>query len=97
MSNHVHLLIRRHRDKAETMIEAFWAALGEAIRALPGVPAGHPIWSRDPYKRFKDTPERVRDCIDYINSNPLKAGEPPQHWPFVQPYNNWPFHKRRRG
>ncbi len=96
MNNHVHLLIRRHRDKAEAMIDALWEMLGDAIRALPDVPEDHPVWSRDPYKQFKSTPEQVWSCIDYINGNPRQAGKPPQHWPFVQPYNNWPFHNCRK-
>jgi len=95
MSNHVHLLIRRHRDKAERMIDTLWASLGEAIRSFPGVPAEHPVWAKDPYKKFKDTPEAMRECVAYIENNPLHAGEPPQRWPFVTPYNNWPFHNKK--
>ena len=36
--------------------------------------------------------DEVRQTIGYIERNPLKIGLPPQAWPFVQPYDNWPLH-----
>ena len=95
MSNHAHLLIRRHRDRAEEMIEVLWKTSAAVLRALPDVPDDHPIWALDPYKRYKNTPDEVRQCIQYIRDNPLQVAEPPQHWPFVTAYDGWPYHKRK--
>lgn len=30
--------------------------------------------------------------ITYMNRNPLPLGLPPQSWPFVTAYDNWPLH-----
>jgi hypothetical protein len=43
---------------------------------------------------FLNTPAEVRSRIAYVERNPVKDGLPPQKWPFVVEYNNWPFHKR---
>jgi len=32
--------------------------------------------------------------VRYIETNPAKEGLAPQHWPFVKPYDGWPFSKR---
>jgi hypothetical protein len=32
--------------------------------------------------------------VRYIQDNPTKARLSAQHWGFVRPYDNWPFHKR---
>jgi hypothetical protein len=95
MSNHAHLLIRRHLDKAEKMIRRFWDAGAVVLRACRDVPDDHPVWALDPYKRFKSTPDEVRQCIQYIHDNPLQVGEPPQDWPFVVPYDGWPHHRQK--
>jgi hypothetical protein len=41
---------------------------------------------------FLKTPDEVRSRIQYVERNPEKEGLPSQHFPFVHPYNNWPFH-----
>ena len=95
LSNHVHLVIRRHRDDALTMWHRFADATRLRLREFPEVENNHPVWSERPYKVFLSTPEAVRSCIGYVESNPEKEGLPPQEFEFVQVYNNWPFHKKR--
>jgi REP element-mobilizing transposase RayT len=95
LKNHLHLCIRKHRADAKTMLEKLDVATREALRGLPDVPADHPIWAERPYKRFLFTPEDVRRVIAYIERNPVKEGLERQAWPFVVPYDGWPFHKRR--
>jgi REP element-mobilizing transposase RayT len=79
MSNHVHMVIRRHRDDALAM----WRAVADnsrgALHEFPDVGCNHPVWSTRPYKVFLRTPE--------------KEGLSAQRYDFVQSYNNWPFHK----
>lgn len=94
--NHGHLCVRVHRDDAIAMRDAFANAARAAALALGAVDPRHPVWSSRPYKVFLDAPDAVRAEVDYIRKNPMKEGLPEQHWEFVQPYDGWPFHKRKR-
>ena len=95
MPDHVHLLIRKHRDQAETMIENLQAATRNMLIATDGIlPAEHPVWTAGGWKRFLGSPDAVRSVIHYIDGNPTKIGRPAQAWPFVKKYDGWPFHKR---
>jgi REP element-mobilizing transposase RayT len=93
-SNHVHFCIRAHRDSAEQMWARLAGAGMEAMRQFPDIAPDHPVWSAAPWKVFLYTPVEVGDRVGYIERNPVKEGLAPQHWPFVQPYNNWPLHRR---
>ncbi len=94
LSNHVHLVIRRHRDDALTMWHRFADATRLRLREFKDLSTEHPIWAERPYKVFLCTPRRVRTCIRYVERNPEHEGLVAQHFDFVQPYNNWPFHKQ---
>jgi REP element-mobilizing transposase RayT len=93
LSNHAHMVIRRHRDDALVM----WHTLAEAARLalfeFSDIGANHPVWSNRPYKVFLRTPEEVCGRIEYVELNPEKEGLPKQRYDFVQSYDNWPFHK----
>jgi REP element-mobilizing transposase RayT len=93
LSNHAHLVIRRHRDDALTMWEVFADEARTRLSLFAEIDADHPIWSSRPYKVFLRTPDEVRGRIQYVEHNPAKEGFERQHYDFVQPYNNWPFHK----
>lgn len=90
MPDHVHLLIRRHREMAETMI----AHLQEATRAAL-IEAGkrsqtHPVWTKGTgWKGFLNTARDFERTIKYIRENPLEIGWPEQRWTFVTPYDGW--------
>jgi REP element-mobilizing transposase RayT len=90
MPDHVHVLIRRHRDWAETMITQFQEATRTALidtgKRLPT----HPVWTKGPgWKRFPNTRREFERTIKYINSNPEEMGLPAQTWDFVTPYDGW--------
>ncbi len=90
LRNHAHLVIRRHRRKAQEMIPAFWSVSREALQAA-GLAAGdHPVWSRDPYVAYKNDPRAVRAAIGYIQRNFTKHRVASQTWDFVVPYDGWP-------
>lgn len=95
MPDHVHLVIRKHKDRAETMIDKLQELtrlrLGESALRAPD----HPTWARGGYKVFLDTPDDVRRTIRYIEQNPVKQRLAVQRWPFITPYDNWPHHKNR--
>ena len=52
----------------------------------------HPVWDDPGWKVFLDHPDDVWRTLRYIDGNPAKLRMPPQHWPFVVEYNNWPLH-----
>jgi REP element-mobilizing transposase RayT len=93
LKNHAHVVIRRHRDDALMIWNAFADASRPRLREFPDVRHDHPIWSTRPYKVFLRTPDEVRSRIVYVNRNPRKEGLLEQPQDFVQSYDNWPYHK----
>lgn len=90
MPDHVHMLIRRHRDHAEDMIEHMQNASRAALYETGKREAPHPVWADGPgWKGFLNTRQDFEREIEYIKQNPIKIGWPMQHWPFVQPYTGW--------
>jgi len=89
MPDHVHLLIRRHRDKAEQMIENLQNATRTGLIDALGRPENHPVWGGPGWKVFLNTRDDMQRIVDYIRNNPKKAGLPPQPWRFVTPYEGW--------
>jgi len=97
MPDHVHILIRRHRDRSEEMV----VRLQEATRLLIqrdhaerwcGSPEeAHPVWGGPGWKVFLDHPQDIRRTIRYIEENPVKIHRPVQRWDFITPYDGWPF------
>jgi REP element-mobilizing transposase RayT len=96
LPDHVHLVIRKHRDRAETMIETLQESTRLRLSTCDFIPPDHPVWTKGGYKRFLDSPEAVRTVIRYVENNPVKSALPPQRWPFVTPYNGWPFGPKPR-
>src|SRR5262245_48858137 len=102
--NHIHLLIRTHKDDSLTM----WNCFAESVRlrltsassveprlCFPDeISPHHPVISARPSKVFLFEPDEVWDTIDYIKKNPLKEGLPAQTWEFVSAYDNFPFHRK---
>ena len=91
MPDHVHLVIRKHRDKAEEMIERFQNATREAIHNLPQSRFSfeHPVWGGPGWKVFLNSREEMKRTIKYVEQNPVKIGQPVQRWEFVMPYDGW--------
>ncbi|MGI9457934.1 MAG: transposase [Aeoliella sp.] len=94
LSNHVHMVIRKHRDDALTMRNTLAEVSRLRFRRELNLSPTHPVWADRPFKVFLYTPEDIRRCVRYVEQNPEKEGLPPQSYDFVTPYNNWPFHKK---
>ena len=86
LSNHAHLVIRKHRDRAEEMLGAFIGMSKSRLRAMGDIPEGHPIWSDDWYKKFLFTPAEVTRTVRYVERNPEKSDLAPQLHEFIRPY-----------
>ena len=93
MPDHVHILLRKHKHQAEDMIENLRTHSRLRLSDHGLRTSNHPTWTSGAgWKVFLDDPSEVHRTIDYIANNPIEIGAPPQHWPFVTPYNNWPLH-----
>ena len=92
MPDHVHLVIRKHRDLAEEMIEKIQALSRKRLVECGLREVEHPTWTRGGWKVFLDHPDEVWRTIRYIENNPVKVRLPAQCWPFVSKYDNWPLH-----
>ncbi len=89
MPDHVHLLIRKHRDMAETMIGHLQEASRGTVLGLGRREQGHPVWGGPGWKVYLSSRDDITRTVQYIQENPPKAGRPPQHWPFVKEYDGW--------
>jgi REP element-mobilizing transposase RayT len=94
LPDHVHLVIRKHRDLAEQMIRKLQWESAEHVRRLGLRDDDHPVWGGPGWKVFLDSPHDIRRTIPYVENNPIKMRLPRQTFPFVVPYDNWPLHRR---
>jgi REP element-mobilizing transposase RayT len=89
MPDHVHALIRRHRDRAEDMIDTLQRASREQLIAAERRAVTHPVWGGPGWKVFLSTQRDIERVVHYIRLNPIKIGLPEQYWDFVKPYDGW--------
>jgi REP element-mobilizing transposase RayT len=89
MPDHIHVLIRKHRDKAEEMIAHLQDASKQSLRKEGVVSATHPVWGGPGWKVFLNSASDVYRTIEYIRRNPIPLRKPVQEWDFVQPYDGW--------
>ena len=92
MPDHVHLIVRRHKHKAEEMIDNLQEASRLRLSRLGLRQVDHPVWVEGGWKGFLDHPDAIRRTIRYVENNPLKAGLSAQRWSFVSEYDGWPLH-----
>jgi REP element-mobilizing transposase RayT len=93
MPDHVHVLIRKHKEQAEEMVDAFRQASRERLIAADFRSADHPTWSDGTARTvYLDHPDQVRRTMQYIEENPLPLHLPIQRWPFAKVYDGWPLH-----
>ena len=91
LSNHMHVLVRRHRLKGDQMHALMRNACIQTLREQGLVPRDHPVLSARACDVFKDDVLSVRTCVSYINDNFPKHRLPVEIYPFVKPYDDWPF------
>ncbi len=86
LRNHIHLLLRTHRDDSLTMLCNIAEDSHDALHERRLAPVDHPVWSARPHKVYLKTSDDLRGRIKYVNDNPMKEGLPPQRWDFVTPF-----------
>lgn len=89
MPDHVHVLIRKHRDRGETMIENLQTASRELLRERGHRDEEQPVWGGPGWVVFLETPADIRRVIRYVELNPVKIGWPVQNWNWVTEYDGW--------
>ena len=89
MPDHVHALIRKHRDKAEAMIERLQDGSRTALIEAGARIADHPVWGGPGWKVFLNSRADIEHIVRYIQNNPTKAGLPEPRWDFVKKYDGW--------
>lgn len=90
LSNHIHILIRRHKLRAQDMLSVFRDAIRSTITFTGSCPKDHPVLSDNACHIFKSSPAPVRACVTYIEDNYRKHGIARAHTPFVETYDGWP-------
>ncbi len=94
MPDHAHFVIDEFRLQMETVSNMLKGAATKALNRA-GV---HPFaryttpgqrvpkcWAEGQWDRWIQDEADLRACILYVEENPIKAGLPPQRWPFVTP------------
>ncbi len=89
MPDHVHMLIRKHKDYAEDMIAFLQNDTWQRFMDEKRRPSDHPVWGGPGWKVYLDSREDMERTVRYIRDNPVKAGRQPQMWDFVQEYDGW--------
>jgi len=93
MPDHIHILVRKHKDQAEEMVERFKEASRVRMIDAGQRAITHPTWlAGHGWKVYLDHPDDIRRTIRYVEQNPIKDGLPAQVWPFVKEYDGWPLH-----
>ncbi|HMO85818.1 MAG TPA: hypothetical protein PKC18_12965 [Lacipirellulaceae bacterium] len=91
MPDHVHLVVRKHRLRAEEMIARLQQAARLLLQQGGLAPSDHPVWTRGGWRVFLDSPSAGQLRGGYVQRNPVKAGLAPQPWAFVRHYDGWPL------
>jgi REP element-mobilizing transposase RayT len=95
LPDHAHIVLRKHRDRAEEMIGTLNEASRLRLSSARFVQFEHPVWTGGGWKSFLDSPAAVSAAVRYVEKNPVKSGLGTQYWPFVQPYDGWTFKPRK--
>jgi REP element-mobilizing transposase RayT len=95
MPDHVHLVIGRYQNDIEFVAGFLKRAAtrrlnDEGLHPLQGCRQANgrtpSPWVVGGWHVYLNLPQDVRSRVQYVEGNPIKAGLPPQSWPFVRPY-----------
>jgi len=93
MPDHIHILIRKHKHSAETMIANLKQRSRLRLSEAHPKFRDHPTWTAGHgWQVFLEHPDAVERTIRYIEKNPDGMRLPRQHWDFITPYDRWPLH-----
>ena len=78
MPDHVHLIVRRHKHKAEEMIDNLQEASRLRLSRLGLRQVDHPVWVEGGWKGFLDHPDAIRRTIRYIETGSMPPPPTPE-------------------
>ena len=95
MADHVHVVVARHTESIETVVGFLKRSASRSLsragchplvsRRKPNGRLPSP-WVEGGWNVYLDSADEIRHRIGYTEDNPVKAGLPRQHWPFVVPF-----------
>ncbi len=85
MPDHVHVVILRHAKTIEQVIGHLRSRGTKQLNAENLRPA-EIVWARGGWNVFLNTTADISRAIQYVNDNPVRAGQRRQHWPFITPW-----------
>lgn len=74
MDDHVHLVMRKHKYKAEEMIGLLEETSRSRLREADKRREDHPVWGGPGWMVFLDHPDAVRRTIAYADRDPIQCG-----------------------
>ena len=83
LPEHVHVVIGRHARSVGQIVGHLKSAATRSLRTMRPWPADRPVWAENCWKVFLDNAADVQRSVAYTNENVVRAGKPPQDWPFV--------------
>jgi REP element-mobilizing transposase RayT len=96
MRDHVHIVAARQDAHAETIAGHLKRAGSRALRQSGLHPFAHDEqpdgrlptpWGERSWKIFLFTEDDIEHALQYVQDNPIEAGLPRQHWPWLKPYD----------
>jgi REP element-mobilizing transposase RayT len=96
LPDHVHLVVARHKCKAEMIMNLTKGACSKKLLAAELHPFKHyqgthastpSCWAAKGWNVFLDSAPDIVRSISYVERNPEKEGRPAQAWPFVTPFD----------
>jgi REP element-mobilizing transposase RayT len=95
LPEHTHLVLARHRYKAEQIANLLKGAAtrqliadgihpqqeyADAKQSPPG------MWARHQWISYLDSDRAIENAINYVIENPIKESKPQQNWKWIAPY-----------
>jgi REP element-mobilizing transposase RayT len=96
LPEHVHVVIARHRHRAEYIVNQMKGAATRSLNAENIHPLSEhrttsdrvpKMWARGQWIVYLNTGTDIERSIRYVEQNPAREGLPPQDWWFVQPFD----------
>jgi REP element-mobilizing transposase RayT len=95
LPDHVHAVVAHHPFDGDELIACLKRAGTRGmndeglhpLRSYPRASGKLPCpWAEHGWKVYLHTPDQMRQRIEYVEQNPVRAGLKLQHWSFVEPY-----------
>lgn len=89
LRNHVHIVVMRHVDAYERIVNRLKGVSSQAVRRHRGyeLSAGRneriPIWTQGYWCRYVSSEHQIQSVIAYVEQNPIREGMAEQNWAFV--------------